>query len=187
MRYPLFLLAIIITLSSCNSEDTFTGVWSKNYNEQYDAAAFPLWEKSRDRLDAQKANTPFFIRITKELDGYTLRCYQYDGAQQSVVAENTIFDFVKFKKTDNHTLMSDNAASGIHMEQKILAHVDEGTGELVMKFPVTDKELPKDKRIKALFKSVFSSGYHKLLTIRRKTADAGIIDSKLREEKVILP
>jgi hypothetical protein len=114
-----------------------------------------------------------------------MRCYQYDGAQARVVDEQSIFDYVKFIKADEHTLLSDNKASNIPSERQIILRVD-GSGQLTMQYPTEGGVIPTGERSRALFQTLFSSGFHKLMDIRRKNKDASLIDTKLREEHILL-
>jgi hypothetical protein len=188
MRKIYFCLAAILLLfSSCGSQDKFTGLWTKERNTEYDAAAFPLWEKTaKEHLNANMVNTPLFVRITKEMDYYVLRCYQYDGAKKMVVAENSVFDFVKLTKTGSSTLISDNKASNIMLEKRMMMQVDDATGRLTMVFDLAKSELPPDKKSRSMFMTMFHSDFRKLMDIRRVSDDASLIDHKLRSENVIM-
>lgn len=186
MKQYLLTALCAVLLSSCNQFDKFTGLWNKDLNEQYDAVAFPTWlDKGMKSVDPRKVHTPVFIRIRKEIGHYALHVYRYDAAAKAVVADASLFDFVKLKKVDDNTLLSDNDASGMYTTKHITLRLDPATGKLSMEFPAEKDELPKDKRARAMYYSLFNSTYSKLLDIRRRTPDGGLIDKKLKEEKLI--
>jgi hypothetical protein len=101
-----------------------------------------------------------------------------------VVDEHSIFDYILFTKADEHTLLSDNKASNIPSERQIILRVSTD-GALTMQYPTDAVQIPTEKRTKALFQTLFSSGYHKLLDIRRRDKDASLIDAKLREKHIL--
>jgi hypothetical protein len=185
--YQFLAACLLLFVSSCEQSDKFTGVWNKNKNHEFDAAAFPSWKtKGKYLLDTSKAETPLFIRIKKEMTYYVMNCYQFDAAKNAIVADPSIFDYVKFTKEDEFTLMSDNKASNITIEKQIVIQLDPASGILTMNFHADNLAIPTEKRTRALFHSMFNSGYHKIMEVRRKTADANLIDAKLKEEHVIL-
>ena len=189
MKCTLYLaaLALLTLFSSCDPNDKFTGVWTKERNDTYDPTAFPEWEnKGKHMLDAGKVSSPMFLRLKKELGTYVLHCYRFDGGQQRVMSDNSLFDDIKFKKVDGSTLMSDNKASGIHIEAQMILHIDDVSGQMSLRFSKKEVEMPTEKRTKALFQTMFNSGYRKLLDIRRMTDDPDLIDKKLRNENIIL-
>ncbi|MCF8449699.1 MAG: hypothetical protein K9G49_07475 [Taibaiella sp.] len=178
---------LLLFVASCNQSDKFTGVWSKDRNPEFDAAAFPSWNtKGKYLLDTGKAGSPLFIRIKKELNYYVMNCYQFDAPKNAIVADPSIFDYVKFTKEDEFTLMSDNKASNITIEKQIVIQLNPVTGILTMNFHADNLAIPTEKKTRALFHTMFNSGYHKIMEVRRKTEDANLIDTKLKEEHVIL-
>ncbi len=187
MKNYLFAAAwLLFALSSCRQQDNFTGLWNKNSNPEYDTRAFPTWEARGKRLvDGSRISSPLFIRIKKEMGYYVMNCYQFDAPSHSIAADPSIFDYVKLKKADDNTLVSDNRASNIITEKMIVVHVDPATHEMTMKFEIPEADMPEDKRAKAMFSTMFNSGYHKLLEIRRKTADPDLINSKLKSDGLI--
>jgi len=185
-NYLCAALGLLLILSSCRQQDQFTGVWNKNTNPELDQAAFPTWQDRGKRMvDAGRVGSPLFIRIKKEMGYYVMNCYQFDAPSHNIVADPTIFDYVKLKKADDNTLVSDNKASNIITEKMIVLHVDPTTHEMTMLFEIPKAEMPQDKHANALFRTMFGSGYHKLIEIRRKTADPDLINSKLKSEGLI--
>lgn len=187
MKSYLFAAAwLLISLSSCKQQDDFTGLWNKNANAEWDGKAFPSWEgKGSTMVNRTRVKSPVFIRIKKEMNYYVMNCYQLDASRHQVVADPSIFDYVKLKKVDEHTLISDNQASNIITATQIIVQVQPGTGEMTMKFGIPDTDMPAEPRANALFHTLFSSGYHKLMEIRRKTEDADLVDSKLKSEGLV--
>jgi hypothetical protein len=55
-----------------------------------------------------------------------------------------------------------------------------------MSFSIGEDEKPNDEIMLALFRTMFSSGFNKLMEVRRKAEDAKLIDSKLKSEHLIL-
>lgn len=185
-NYLLAAAWLLLSFSSCRQQDQFTGVWNKNTNPELDAKAFPTWEDRGKRMvDASRIGSPLFIRIKKEMGYYVMNSYQFDAATRSIVADPSIFDYVKLKKADDNTLVSDNRASNIITDKMIVVHMDPATNEMTMKFDIPETEMPKDKHANALFRTMFNSGYHKLLEIRRKTADPDLINDKLKSDGLI--
>lgn len=185
-NYLIAAIVLLFALSSCQQQDDFTGVWNKNANPESDPKAFPTWEtRGKQLVDRTRVTSPLFIRIKKEMGYYVMNCYQFDAPSRSIVADPSIFDYVKLKKTDDHSLVSDNRASNIITEKMIIVHVDPVTHEMTMKFEIPESEMPEDKRANAMFRTMFSSGYHKLIEIRRKTSDPDLINSKLKSDGVI--
>lgn len=179
-------LWLLLTLSSCAQKDQFTGVWNKNTNPELDPKAFPTWEdRGKHLVDASRIGSPLFVRIKKEMGYYVMNCYQFDAPSRSIVADPSIFDYVKLKKADDNTLVSDNRASNIITDKMIVVHVDPATNEMTMKFEIPEEEMPVEKRANAMFRTMFGSGYHKLIEIRRKTADPDLINTKLKSEGLI--
>ena len=177
--------ALCLVFASCTQTDRFTGVWNKERDTVCDGTAFPLWaSKGKNTTDTTIMSSPMLLRINKEKGYYMLRCYLYDGAQARVVDEQSIFDYIMFTKADEHTLLSDNKASNIPSERQIILRVGDN-GELTMQYPTEGTKVPTEKRTKALFQTIFSSGFHKLLDIRRRNKDASLIDAKLREEHIL--
>jgi hypothetical protein len=82
--------------------------------------------------------------------------------------------------------MSDNRASNIVTDKRVIVQIDPATGHLTMSFSVPDDNQPHDKNARATFRSMFNSSYHKLLDIRRKSADPDLLDQKLKSERYIL-
>jgi hypothetical protein len=185
MRLSFLSALAALLLMSCGQDDKFTGIWNKDYNTTTDATAFPNWKKSAKLVDNNFIRTPLIIRIKKDLGVYVLNCYQFDGASRSVVRDALIFDYVKFNKIDDNTLLSDNAASKMMTDKRITLHIDPVTRQITMDFPLDKTEMPQDKRVRELFKSMFSSGYHKILDVRRRTNEEKIITEKLRESNII--
>jgi len=182
-----FLVLFSLLFSSCDQDDRFTGLWNKDYNPEFDAVAFPTWKKKgKDLVDTVRIKTPMFIRIKKVFLSYEMNCYQFDAARNAIVKDPRIFDFVKFSKEDDYTLMSDNRASNIVTDKRVIVQIDPATGALSMSFSVPEDNQPHDKNARATFRSMFNSTYHKLLDIRRKSADPDLIDQKLKSERYIL-
>jgi hypothetical protein len=188
MKKHLILAAcLLLMLFSCKQKDDFTGLWSKNYNPQYDAIAFSSWQKKgKIMVDTNVIKSPLFIRLKKEIGYYVMNCYQFDAARRWVVADPSIFDYIRFTKEDEYTLMSDNKASGLATDKRITIHVNPVTGSLAMNFPIDKVEMPADKKANALFHTMFESEYHKIMDIRRKAENADLIDAKLKDEHLIL-
>ncbi len=188
MKNYLYLAAcLLLAFSSCNQEDRFTGLWNKNINPEFDATAFPSWStKGKYKVDTNAIKTPLFIRIKKEIGFYVMNCYQFDAPKNEVVADPSVFDYVKFTKVDEYTLLSDNRASNIVTSKRITIQLDPATGNLIMNFPADEVGIPTDKRTNALFHTMFSSGFHKVMEIRRKAENANLIDSKLKSDHLIL-
>jgi hypothetical protein len=185
-KYCLLAVCMLLSLSSCNQSDVFTGVWNKDFNPTFDNKAFPAWKKHRsDLADTDLVKTPFFIRIKKEMGSYVLNCFQLDGATGSIVTDASVVDFVKFNKIDEYTLVSDNRISNMVTSRQITIHIDGQTRILKMTFPLDKSEMPADKKIRALFETMFSSGFRKIIEVRRKTNEARLIEEKLKNSNVI--
>ncbi len=179
------ILAMCLVFASCTQTDRFTGVWNKECDTICDGTAFPLWaSKGKTTADTTVMSSPMLLRINKEKGYYVLRCYQYDGAQARVVEEHSIFDYIMFTKADENTLLSDNKASNIPSERQIILRVA-ADGALTMQYPTDAAQIPTEKRSKALYQTLFSSGFHKLMDIRRRNKDASLIDAKLREAHIL--
>ena len=182
-----FLILFSLLFTSCKQEDKFTGLWNKDFNPEFDAVAFPAWKKrGRALVDTVRIKTPMFIRIKKVFLRYEMNCYQFDAARNAIVKDPRIFDFVKFTKEDEYTLMSDNRASNIVTESRVIVQIDPATGNLSMSFSVPDENQPHDKNAKATFRSMFASSYHKLMEVRRKSGDPDLLDDKLKSDHLIL-
>ena len=185
--YSILTLCMLLLLSSCIQEDRFTGLWNKNYNQVADVAAYPLWlEKGNKMVDTTRIKSPMFLRIKKEMDHYVMNCYQFDAAQNMVVRDVRIFDFVKFTQADEYTLISDNDASDIMSEKRIIIKLDPAKGTMTMSFSIEEDKKPTDETTLSLFSTMFSSGFSKLMEVRRKAEDAKLIDSKLKSDHLIL-
>lgn len=185
-NYLIAAIGLLLALSSCQQQDDFTGVWNKNANPESDPKAFPTWEtRGKQLVDQTRVTSPLFIRIKKEMGYYVMNCYQFDAPSHSIVADPSIFDYVKLKKADDNSLVSDNKASNIITEKMIIVYVDPATHEMTMKFEIPEADIPEDKRANAMFRTMFGSGYHKLMEIRRKTADPDLINSKLKSDGFI--
>jgi hypothetical protein len=185
--YSILTLCLLLLLSSCEQEDRFTGLWNKDYNQVADAAAYPSWiEKGNKMVDTTRIKSPMFLRIKKEMGFYVMNCYQFDAAQNMVVRDVRIFDFVKFTQADENTLISDNEASHIMSDKRIIIKLDPAKGTMTMSFSIGEDEKPNDEIMLALFRTMFSSGFNKLMEVRRKAEDAKLIDSKLKSEHLIL-
>ena len=62
-----------------------------------------------------------------------------------------------------------------------------GAGYLAKKFFSKEEDKkPTDETTLSLFSTMFSSGFSKLMEVRRKAEDAKLIDSKLKSEHLIL-
>lgn len=179
-----WLLAMFV---SCDVNDKYTGVWNKNFNTSLDSAAFPQWStRGRFMTDPETISTPLFVRIKKSGSQYIMTCYQFDGATNSVVRENALFDYILLSESEKNLLVSDNSASGMTTSQPVVIRYDEQTQQITVSFKPDEEHLPDNKRRRALFKSIFQSGYHKVLDIRRKDDDPGLIDKKLKDERMII-
>jgi len=186
-NYCYIAVVLLFAFSSCKQEDQFTGLWNKRYNPAFDAVAFPSWAgKGRRKVDTNMVKTPLFIRIKKELGYYVMNCYQFDIPKAAIVSDPSVFDFVKFTKADENTLISDNRASNMVTSKQVTIQVDPATGVMTMNFGVEETAMPTEKRMNAVFHTMFSSGYHKLMEIRRKSEDPGLIDQKLKGDRIIL-
>lgn len=187
MRIYVLLALCLLLLSSCDQHDKFTGLWSKDLNKVADAAAFPLWgEKGKNLVDTARIKSPMILRIKKEIGYYVMNCYLIDAGQKMVVRDARIFDFVKFTQEDENTLISDNKVSHINSDKRIIIQLDPATGNMTMSFSIEEDKQPTDPATLALFRTMFSSGYHKLMEVRRKIEDAKLIDTKLKSEHLIL-
>ncbi len=188
MKNVLYLLiGLSAILSSCSQYDQLTGVWNKNVNAEFDGAAFPQWQsRGRTMTDSGVVESPLFIRIKKSGSQYVMSCYIFDGSINKIVKEASVFDYVIFTKAEENVLISDNAASGMATNKLMIVRLDKQTGLLSMSLDVEKESLPESKRGRALLKTMFNSGFHKLIDIRRKTDDPALIDQKLKEEHIIL-
>ncbi len=182
-----FLILFSFLFSSCDQDDRFTGLLNKNYNPEFEAVSFTTWKKKgRELVDTVAIKTPMFIRIKKVFLSYEMNCYQFDAARNAIVKDPRIFDFVKFSKEDEYTLMSDNRASNIVTDKRVIVQIDPATGNLSMSFSVPEDNQPHEKNARATFRSMFGSTYHKLMDIRRKSADPDLLDQKLKSDHLIL-
>jgi hypothetical protein len=185
--YSILSFCLLLLLSSCEQEDRFTGLGNKDYNQVADAAAYPSWiEKGNKMVDTTRIKSPMFLRIKKEMGFYVMNCYQFDAAQNMVVRDVRIFDFVNFTQADENTLISDNEASHIMSDKRIIIKLDPAKGTMTMSFSIGEDEKPNDEIMLALFRTMFSSGFNKLMEVRRKAEDAKLIDSKLKSDHLIL-
>lgn len=185
--YSILSFCLLLLLSSCEQEDKFTGLWNKDYNQVADAAAYPSWkEKGNKMVDTVRIKSPMFLKVKKEADHYVMNCYQFDAAQNRVVRDVRIFDFVDFTQADENTLISDNEASHIMSDKRIIIKLDPAKGTMTMSFSIEEDKKPNDETTLALFRTMFSSGFSKLMEVRRKAEDAKLIDSKLKSEHLIL-
>jgi hypothetical protein len=71
-------------------------------------------------------------------------------------------------------------------DKRIIIKLDPAKGTMTMSFSIGEDEKPNDEIMLALFRTMFSSGFNKLMEVRRKAEDAKLIDSKLKSDHLIL-